>query len=207
MPTPETATPSTAVPDPQRRRLLARLWQLPLAAVSLQALAMLVSFAMPRKTAGSFGTVIDLGPLAEMPAGGSPPLHVSRGRFWLVNDREGAVALSHTCSHLDCLFNWDQESGRFVCPCHGSQFDRLGRVLNGPASRALDRYPLQIVSADGQVLAGSDEQGNPLPLPVPPSPSATDQGEKSSSAPADPGQQPRLAVDTGRRIVAGGNAA
>ncbi len=202
MPVPEITT-STAKPDPQRRRLLAWLWQLPLAAVLLQALGMIVSFALPRKTAGSHGTVIDLGPLAELPAGGSPPLHYSRGRFWLVNDQDGAVALSHTCSHLDCLFTWDQENGRFVCPCHGSQFDRQGLVLNGPATRALDRYPLQIVSAEGKILAGSDEQGNPLPLPAPPPAPAAGKGEQATPAPAAPGQQPRLAVDTGRRIISG----
>jgi len=34
----------------------------------------------------------------------------------------------------------------YVCPCHGSRFDTSGRVLNGPASRALRQYQTQFAN-------------------------------------------------------------
>jgi len=44
---------------------------------------------------------------------------------------------------------WDQTAGKFVCPCHNSQFDQDGSVENPPAPRALDLFPVSIT--DGQI--------------------------------------------------------
>jgi cytochrome b6-f complex iron-sulfur subunit len=33
---------------------------------------------------------------------------------------------------------------RFICPCHSSEFDIRGEVINPPAPRALDLYPIVI---------------------------------------------------------------
>jgi cytochrome b6-f complex iron-sulfur subunit len=41
------------------------------------------------------------------------------------------------CTHLGCTVNWQAEQNRFVCPCHGSQYDNQGRVVKGPAKRSL----------------------------------------------------------------------
>ena len=44
-------------------------------------------------------------------------------------------ALAATCTHLGCTVRW--ETGRFRCPCHGSEYDTAGIVLQGPATRPL----------------------------------------------------------------------
>ena len=41
------------------------------------------------------------------------------------------------CTHLGCTVPWDAEQNRFICPCHNSQYDAVGRVLQGPAQRSL----------------------------------------------------------------------
>lgn len=46
-------------------------------------------------------------------------------------------AISATCTHFGCTVAWKSEQKRFVCPCHGSQFDDQGRVVHGPARRNL----------------------------------------------------------------------
>ncbi len=50
-------------------------------------------------------------------------------------DNDGLHAISNICTHLGCIVSpvdWG-----FQCPCHGSKFDKKGKVIGGPAPRAL----------------------------------------------------------------------
>jgi Rieske Fe-S protein len=54
-------------------------------------------------------------------------------------DDNGQLHLfSAVCPHLKCIVRWDPCEKTWDCPCHGSRFDALGHVLNGPANRDLD---------------------------------------------------------------------
>jgi cytochrome b6-f complex iron-sulfur subunit len=67
------------------------------------------------------------------------------GRFYLARQQDGGfIALSLRCTHLGCSVSWEEEKNRFICPCHSSAFDISGEVLNPPAARALDHYPVLI---------------------------------------------------------------
>jgi Rieske Fe-S protein len=55
-------------------------------------------------------------------------------------DESGTLhKLSAVCPHLKCIVRWDSCEKTWDCPCHGSRFDALGRVLNGPAISDLER--------------------------------------------------------------------
>jgi glycine/D-amino acid oxidase-like deaminating enzyme/nitrite reductase/ring-hydroxylating ferredoxin subunit len=41
------------------------------------------------------------------------------------------------CTHAGCIPSWNSTEKSWDCPCHGSRFDRYGRVINGPANRDL----------------------------------------------------------------------
>ena len=57
-------------------------------------------------------------------------------------------ALQAECTHLGCLVGpWNPISGKFVCPCHGSEYSKTGAVSRGPAPSALK---LAKVSTDDQ---------------------------------------------------------
>jgi cytochrome b6-f complex iron-sulfur subunit len=67
------------------------------------------------------------------------------GRFYLARQQDGGfIALSLRCTHLGCAISWEDKQKRFICPCHSSAFDIGGEVLNPPAARALDYYPVLI---------------------------------------------------------------
>ena len=49
-------------------------------------------------------------------------------------DEDGKLhKCSAICTHLYCVVNWNNVEKSWDCPCHGSRFDPMGRVLMGPA--------------------------------------------------------------------------
>lgn len=37
------------------------------------------------------------------------------------------------CPHMGCRLEWNPQEESYDCPCHGSRFDRKGRLIDGPA--------------------------------------------------------------------------
>ena len=62
-------------------------------------------------------------------------------RVALMHSGNEVYALSLVCTHLGCTVNVTERG--LTCPCHGSEFDRQGLVLKGPASRALQRLKVE----------------------------------------------------------------
>ena len=59
----------------------------------------------------------------------------------LLYRESGAVvkAYSRRCTHQGCTIG-SFSGGVSSCPCHGSQFNTAGNVVNGPASSSLKQY-------------------------------------------------------------------
>jgi cytochrome b6-f complex iron-sulfur subunit len=82
---------------------------------------------------------------ADVPHNGA--LVFQNERLALLRDDRGLYALSLICTHLGCTVI--VSAHELSCPCHGSLFDRQGRVLKGPADRPLGR--LQVAEREGHV--------------------------------------------------------
>ncbi|MGC2659602.1 MAG: Rieske (2Fe-2S) protein [Bryobacteraceae bacterium] len=54
------------------------------------------------------------------------------------------------CAHLGCPVRWFQESGLFMCPCHGGIYYQDGSRAAGPPPRGLFQYEYKVEK--GQLL-------------------------------------------------------
>ncbi len=68
------------------------------------------------------------------------------------------------CAHLGCPVRWFQQSGLFMCPCHGGAYYRDGSRASGPPERGLFEYRHKV--KDGLITIQAGE------LPTPGSPTA-----------------------------------
>jgi cytochrome b6-f complex iron-sulfur subunit len=77
--------------------------------------------------------------------------------------QNGIVALYQKCPHLGCRVPQCVSSQWFECPCHGSQYNRVGEKKGGPAPRGMDRFAF-VVSDSGDVVidTGTVYPGPPI---------------------------------------------
>jgi len=60
------------------------------------------------------------------------------------------LVLDSTCTHAGCAvaIKTDKAEPYLYCGCHGSSYDKDGKVTGGPAPRALGHYTVKIVNGD-----------------------------------------------------------
>ncbi len=71
---------------------------------------------------------------------------------------DGVLCFSKICTHVGCPISlWEQQTHHLLCPCHQSTFDLAdnGRVIFGPAARAVPQLPMA-VDDEGYLVATSD---------------------------------------------------
>ncbi len=147
-----------------RREFLYYIWGASMALILAETAGVSVLFALPRIRAGQFGGIITTA-AAEWPKPNGTPVPNPAGGFWMTSLDEGIIAQYKVCTHLGCLYKWDENSQSFSCPCHGTLFKINGDWSAGPAPRGLDRFALRVLNKAGQLLAESPD-GRPIPLPA-----------------------------------------
>ena len=143
-----------------------------------------IAFLWPTGASG-FGATINVGKIGDIQNGikaGGGFFYVPEGRMWITEYPKqalpkaadqygffdqvsaglnaGIVALYQTCPHLGCRVPECATSQWFECPCHGSQYNRVGEKKGGPAPRGMDRFPMVVTAAnDLLVNTGNVIQG------------------------------------------------
>jgi menaquinol-cytochrome c reductase iron-sulfur subunit len=78
---------------------------------------------------------------------------------WVIRKGDAeVVAFAPQCTHLGCAYTYDDKNNEFLCPCHVSTFGLDGKVLTGPAPRALDRFEVKL--AGTKLLLGDVHKGD-----------------------------------------------
>src|SRR5687767_1318455 len=72
--------------------------------------------------------------------GGAALVESTAGVFLIARTSASAFsAIEAVCTHEGCTIT-GADGAAYVCPCHGSRYNRSGQVLAGPATSALRQY-------------------------------------------------------------------
>jgi cytochrome b6-f complex iron-sulfur subunit len=135
---------------------------------------------------GGFGSKIRVGKFDEIMeeiADTKEPFYVGAGRTYInpypTGDAEkarsvaayaamvegleqGVIAMYQKCPHLGCRVPWCSTSQWFECPCHGSQYNRVGEKKGGPAPRGMDHFVATVENGIIVVDTGTVIPGPPI---------------------------------------------
>jgi cytochrome b6-f complex iron-sulfur subunit len=144
--------------------------------------ASLIAFLWPR-AGGGFGSKVNVGRLDDLiaqirsergfvykpeartwltsyPADSLSKARLSYGKQTVSTGMEsGIIALYQKCPHLGCRVPECKSSQWFECPCHGSQYNRVGEKKAGPAPRGMDRFGVSVTNGNVIVDTGTTFNG------------------------------------------------
>ncbi len=143
------------VPAPERRSFLGLISGLIVAGISAVLGVTIGRYAIsPAFSTAGGQDWTDLGPLDDFAEGKLVKKNVvvsqdaGWGRFqsqrsvWVVRKGESVKVFSGVCPHLGCSVN--TRADKFICACHGSEWDAEGATLAGPTPRGLDTLEFRV---------------------------------------------------------------
>ena len=97
----------------------------------------------------------DVSDAEQIPNGGGAVIRRGLTKIACHRDNNGVLhELSAICPHLGCVVDWNGTEKTWDCPCHGSRFSSLGKVINGPANTDLavpdDDEPAEVIPVVSQ---------------------------------------------------------
>ncbi|MGD1903826.1 MAG: cytochrome b6-f complex iron-sulfur subunit [Geitlerinemataceae cyanobacterium] len=145
------ASGSADVPSMGRRQFMNFLTFGSVTGVALGALYPVVKYFLPPSSGGAGGGIVAKDALGnDIKASAFLDEHNVGDRIlaqgfkgdptYLIVDGEDAIrdyGLNAVCTHLGCVVPWNASADRFICPCHGSQYNNEGKVVRGPAPLSL----------------------------------------------------------------------
>ena len=142
---------SSDVPDMGRRQFMNLLTFGTITGTALGALYPIVKYFIPPSSGGAGGGVNAKDALGnDIVASEYLTTHAAGDRSlaqglkgdptYVVVTEDQAIesyGINAVCTHLGCVVPWNAGQNKFMCPCHGSQYDSTGKVVRGPAPLSL----------------------------------------------------------------------
>jgi Rieske Fe-S protein len=90
-------------------------------------------------------------------AGKTAEIPVNSGKIFKFGSKPGLLirtqsgdfkAFSASCTHLDCIVQYDPNAKQITCACHNGAYDLTGKNISGPPPRPLEEFVVKLSGDD-----------------------------------------------------------
>lgn len=105
-----------------------------------------IKFLIPPQEPEAEPDILKVGRKEDFPAGTSKIFKFGRTPVILIHSKTaGLLALSATCTHLDCLVQYRDDMSAVWCACHNGKYDLSGKNISGPPPRPLTPFTVKVI--------------------------------------------------------------
>jgi len=135
--------------DGTRRNFLGWFLGTSVGALAASVLYPIARFVSPPRVPEAATNQVEAGPTndPELLAKGFKIVRFGAEPVILLRVAEGDYrAFSATCTHLDCIVEYQENQHRIFCNCHNGVYDLHGRNVGGPPPRPLTPFKVHVVA-------------------------------------------------------------
>ncbi|TFH00974.1 MAG: Rieske (2Fe-2S) protein [Calditrichales bacterium] len=106
------------------------------------------SYLNPPKITEANVNSVKAGLAAEFGENSSKIIKFGRKPLILIRNGDDFHAFEATCTHLDCIVQYRNDTKQIWCACHNGVYDLHGRNVSGPPPRPLAEYEVKIIQEE-----------------------------------------------------------
>ena len=109
----------------------------------------MISYLIPPEKGEAKVNSLKVGKVDDFPPNSSKIIKFGRDPVILVHTSEGEFhALTASCTHLDCIVQYRNDTEQIWCACHNGVYDLNGRNISGPPPKPLDELVVTVVNEE-----------------------------------------------------------
>jgi cytochrome b6-f complex iron-sulfur subunit len=109
----------------------------------------ILKFMVPPQVIEAQTNSVSVGKNAEVPANSGKIFKFGSKPGIIIRTEAGDLkAFSASCTHLDCIVQYDPASKQIVCACHNGHYDLTGKNVSGPPPRPLEEFTVNVKGDD-----------------------------------------------------------
>ena len=105
------------------------------------------AYLQPPKIPEANVNSVKAGVASEFPPNSGKIVKFGRKPVILIRtDIDNFVSFEATCTHLDCIVQYQAETKQIWCACHNGYYDLQGRNVSGPPPKPLEEFSVKVVN-------------------------------------------------------------
>ena len=109
----------------------------------------IIKFMVPPQVIEAQTNSVSVGKNAEIAANSGKIFKFGSKPGIIIRTESGELkAFSASCTHLDCIVQYDPGSKQIICACHNGKYDLSGKNVSGPPPRPLEEFTVNVKGDD-----------------------------------------------------------